>query len=262
MPAFKAVLRRLLRHSSSSPIPMETLEPRKLLSSGPTVTGVQLIGNVHNITSLVVTFNESLNPATAQDPQAILFGKPPPPGSDNGLSVGDFLPFLLAKPRPRTVIAGKIVFSSLTYNDANHSVTLVPLAPFRAERFMRVLRVKGTGAHVIKDVAGNVLNGGADTVIRWTPHQGKRVHYIDDDGEGVTFTLRGRGKLFTFTRRKGDPAPTIFIDGATAASVLTGKLVRGRSGDGVAHIAEIEGLGAVQNNVLNNPAFQVQAIQP
>lgn len=256
------VVRRLCRRGGAfGPNRVEALEPRSLLSGGPSVNSVELTGNVHNITGVVVTFNESLNPATAQDPQAFLFGKPPPPGSNNGFNLGDLLPFL-ARPHVRSVIAGKIQWSSVTYNDAAHSVTLTPIAPFKAERFMRVLRVKGTGTHVVKDAAGNALDGGADSVTRWSFHVGKQVHYIDNDGDAVTLTLRGRGKIYTFIRKSGDPDPTVFVDGVTPASRLTGTVRPGRGSDGAANIAEVEGLGSISTNLLNNPQFHVQSIEP
>jgi len=257
-----SVLRRLCRRGGAScSAGVEGLESRSLLSSGPAVSSVELVGNVHNITGVVVTFNESLNAATAQDPQAYLFGKPPPPKSNNGFSLGDLLPFA-AKPHVRSVVGGKIQFSSLTYNEASRSVTLTPVVPFKAERFMRALRVKGTGTHVVKDLAGNVLNGGADGVIRWSYHVGKQVTYRDNDGDVVTLTLRGRGRIYTFIRKAGDPDPTVFVDGATAASTLTGTVRRGRNSDGAANIAELEGAGVIHTNLLNNPQFHVQSTQP
>ena len=257
-----SVLRRLFRRGGAScSASVESLEPRSLLSSGPTVTSVEMVGNVHNITGVVVTFNESLNAATAQDPQAYLFGKPPPPSSNNGFNLGDFFPFA-AKPHVRSVVGGKIQFSSVTYNDASRSVTLTPVAPFKAERFMRALRVKGTGTHVVKDLAGNVLNGGADGVIRWSFHLGKQVIYRDNDGDVVTLTLRGRGRIYTFIRKTGDPDPTVFVDATTAASTLTGRIRRGRTSDGAANIAELEGAGGIHTNLLNNPQFRVESNQP
>lgn len=256
------VLRRLGRRCGACcPSPVEALEPRSLLSAGPSVSSVEIVGNVHTITGVVVAFNEALNPATAQDPQAFLFGKPPPPGSNNAFNLGDLLPFL-AKPHVRSVIAGKIQWSSVTYNDANHSVTLTPIAPFKAERFMRVLRVKGTGAHLVKDAAGNVLDGGADSVTRWSFHVGKLVHYTDNDGDAVTLTLRGRGKIYTFIRKSGDPDPTVFVDGVTPASRLTGAVRPRRGGDGAANIAELDGLGSISTNLFNNPKFRVQSVDP
>src|SRR5690348_16854323 len=132
------------RLNASQPKMIERLESRQLLSGGPVLTGVHLVGSVGAVTSIVLTFNESLDPATAQDPHAYTFGKPLPHSSESGPSLSDFLPFL-ARPKVRAIKHGKIQFASATYVDSNHSVTLAPYKPINARTFFRVLRVFGTG---------------------------------------------------------------------------------------------------------------------
>lgn len=245
---------------------IERLEPRQLLSAGPVLTGVHLVGGVGAVTSLVLTFNESLDPATAQDPHAYTFGKPLPHSSESGPSLSDFLPFL-ARPKVRAIKNGKIQFASATYDDANHSVTLAPYKPINARTFFRVLRVFGTGAHAVKDLAGNPLDGnsdgvgGDDAVVRWSMKHNARVSYRDGDGDRVNLVLRGRGSIFVFKSHTFFTGAWVFVDRPGSNTRLSGSVQPGPNGDGKAVIPELQGAGGIQNGLLNNPAFVVQTTQ-
>jgi len=258
MSYFRSDSRRPGRDKASSrQAAIEALESRKLLSAGPALTSVDVVGPIHSITGVVLTFNESLDTTTATDKQTFLFGKPTPVSSNNPFNLGDVLPFL-GRPKVRLVKLGKIQWSSTVYDDTSNTVTLTPIKPFNGAAFIRVLRVKGVGAHALKDTLGNVINNGVDVLILWSKHQGKQVRWVDAAGDHVTLSLRGRGQIYTFIRKFGDPDPTIFIDNATSSSVLTGT-VKGVAGSpGVANIAELAGVNGISTNLLNNPQFNVQ----
>lgn len=245
---------------------IEALEPRQLLSGGPVLTGVHLVGSVGAVTSIVLTFNESLDPATAQDPHAYTFGKPIPHSSESGPSLSDFLPFL-ARPKVRAIKGGKIQFASATYVDANHSVTLAPFKPINARAFFRVLRVFGTGAHAVKDLGGNPLDGnsdgvgGDDAVVRWTMKQNKGVRYRDAGNDHVTLNLRGPGRLYVFKCNTFFNGAWVFVDRPASRTILSGSVQQGANGDGKGVIPELEGAGGIQNELLNNPSFVIQSTE-
>lgn len=253
---------------------VEALEGRQLLSAGPVLTGVTLAGPVSAVNAVVLSFNEPLDPTGAQNLQAYAFGKVGPQNSDNGFSLGDLLPFSTTaasrsnavgastKSRPRLVKAGKIQFASAVYDNAARTVTLTPLAPFRAQAFFRVLRVKGTGANALHDASGNVLNGGVDQVLNWSMRQGKQVMYLDAAHNRVTLRLRGRGRLFVFLRRRADADPVIFLDSTNAGSTLSGTVKNHGQTGGLTPIAEIDGDPSLAASLQRNPSFQVQSVIP
>src|SRR5438105_1899894 len=125
----------------------DVLEDRRLLSGapGPVIVGLQLTGSVRAVTGVVVTFNESLDPAAAQDTQAYAFGRMLTK-KDDSVGIGDILPFL-SRPRVRAVKAGRVQIASAVYDDATHSVTLHPVAPFNANKFFKFFRASGQGTH-------------------------------------------------------------------------------------------------------------------
>jgi hypothetical protein len=270
MPFWRRIWKRLSLAARQTPgVAVEGLESRTLMSTGPLLTGVQLTGHLTAINAVVLTFNESLNPATAENPATYAFGRPPVGKSDDsGLSLSDFLPFRETGrvtpdiARPRLIRYGKIIFSSAVYNDANHTVTLTPVAPFKAQTWFRYLRLKGIGPLAIKDLNGNALNGGLDSVARWTVHPGKVYRYLDAARDKVTFRLTGPGKIVIFRRFGKNSNPTIFVDGATSASSLTGTVTNPRFAVPAIEVAQFEGGETVSNNLMNNPSFTVDATTP
>ena len=236
---------------------VESLESRQLLSTAPALTGMQLVGGVKTVSQVILTFNESLDPTTAQQPQSFIFGRIPPSAANNGVTVGDILGFL-AEPKPRAIKDGKVQWSSAVYDDTNHTVTLTAIKPFTATKYFRLLRVKGTGNDAVKDPQGDVLNNGQDTLIHWSYHNGQSIRWVDHDGDRVTLTLKGHGHIYGFYRKAGDPDPTIFVANTNAKSVLTGTVKQAVTGDGVAHIAQL--IGAPGNtNLFTSSQFVVSS---
>ena len=106
-----------------------------MLSTGPLITNVQMQGTIGSISAVVLTFNEPLDPTTAQNLAAYSFGKKPPPNAtdNSGLSVSDFFPFRYtghqraAVRKPQLVKKGRIIFSSAVYDSTADTVTLTPV---------------------------------------------------------------------------------------------------------------------------------------
>lgn len=264
MSNLKALPGRVRRVALESPSTIEPLEQRCLLSGGPVVTGVHFVGSARAVSAVVVSFNESLDPASAQDTQAYRFGRPLPHSSDSGPSLADFLPFL-GRPKVRLVKQGKIQFASATYDDSTRSVTLTPYKPFNGKRFIRVLRVIASGTHYVKDAAGNPVDGnsdgtgGDDAVVRWVSKQNKRVVYHDGNGNRVTLSLKGPGTLFVFKSTTFFSGTWAFVYRPSTRTILSGSVAQGPSGNGTTTIMELEGANAIHNNLLTNSQFVVQS---
>lgn len=252
-----------------SPRPLaQALEARRLLTAtSPLLTTIHVDGSVHRITAVVLSFDEGLNPATALNPNSYIFGKVPPAGTNNGITLGDVLGFLGYRARPGVVRPaafrnyvwvklGKIQWRDVTYSDATHSITLLPVKVFNGSAFFRMLRVTGTGSTALKDMAGNVFSGGSDAVMRWSFRTGKLLHYVDKDGDRVTISLKGPGVISSFVRKIGESRPTILISGTSRKSVLTGKIVQSQFGDGNTVIEQLSG-STVKNNIVGNSHFLV-----
>jgi hypothetical protein len=247
---------------------VQALEARQLFTvTSPLLTTIHVDGSVHRISAVVLSFDESLNPVSASDPNSYIFGKVPPPSKDDGITLGDVLGFLTVKAKPGVirpdafrsqvwVKLGKIQWRAVDYNDATRSVTLLPVKVFNGAPFFRMLRVRGTGIDAIKDMDGNVFSGGNDAVMRWLFRTGKVLRYTDQDGDRVTLTLKGPGTLSSFLRRIGEPRPTVLVSGTTSKSVLTGTIVQSRLGDGHTSLEQLSG-STVKNNIFGSSHFTV-----
>jgi hypothetical protein len=251
--------------SASHPPLVERLEGRRLLSGGPRLLGVTLQGSATACTGIVMKFNEALDPTSAQDIHAYSVGRVTQgSNSSNGFP---FLPFL-ARPKVSPYKNNKVVITSAVYDDATQTVTLVPSAPFKAWKFFRTIRVKGIGAHIVKDAAGNPFDGkgigaASDLVFTYVYHHGKHVSFRDGDGDVVHLDLKGPGEIFLIQQPHKNPSPMVFMSGTTIAkSVLTGTVRKTHTGDGTVVLAELEGTNSVQTNLLTNPVFSVQLVEP
>lgn len=290
MPLFNSPRRRppgaRARESRNSARPMfEPLEHRTLLSasaspavdataagtSGPQIVAVHVIGPPSDATGVVVTFNEAMDPATAQDKASYVLVKHINKDSqDNGGGFFD-IPFT-DNTTPASSELVKIHFSSAVYDDATHSVTLTPKHTFEIRRRFRILRVAGKGDHAITDTAGMALDGnydglpGGNAALKYKSHRGHFVNIKDVDGDHLKLQLSGPGQiLLTQRRRHPDPAGAlVFLLGTNAnQSTLTGKVkISKKGGDGIVPLAELTGVSAAQVNILNDPSIPIGMTQP
>lgn len=265
MSQFRSLLQRLFGREKPSPRRplVERLESRELFATGPQLTDIHLTGTVRAVTSVVLSFDQSLDPTSAQTIQAYQFGRVIPSNSNdtNGFSLGNLLGFL-AQPKAPLIKNYKVQFTSAAYDDASHTVTLTPLRPFNAITWFRIVRVFGTGNNAVKDPLGEPLNGGANTYVHWFAHIGKTFTYRDSDNDLVTLRLRGPGQIIAFLQTNSDHAPTVFVTGGNARSFLTGNVIQAQTGDGVAIIPELQGVGTIQTDVTTNPMFDVLSTEP
>jgi hypothetical protein len=250
--------RRAATETVRTPASIEGLERRTLLSAGPVLTGIRVLGPVAKAHGIVLSFDSSLDMASAQDTSNFVFGHATSSSSDNGIDLGTILGFLAVRKGP-AVKNGKVQFLGAAYDDTNHTVTLTPVKAFNVWRFFRILRVKGTGKDPVTDLAGNPLNGGTDTVLHWKPLRGKTINYSDVDGDRVTIKLKGPGTLYAFFHKSGDPFPSIFVMNTNAKSSLTGTVVQSPTGNGIAHIAQLSGSIPANTNMFSNTQIDVQS---
>ena len=247
---------------------IESLESRVCLSVGPIITSINVVGSPKAVTSVVIGFNEPLNPATAQNVSAYSLGKPPVVHTSSGTDIpwGSIFGFRYpmqheaAGHRPKLVRNGKIQMASAVYDATANTVTLTPLAPFKAQHYFRYFRVKGTGVNAIQDTSGIPLDGGVDIVARWNVHQGRTIHYKDPVHDHVTLKLKGPGKLMVFTLGSSkDANAVIFVEGGTAATTLSGSVKNTTEIFPSVHIAEIEGANGITDNLLTSKVFNTSA---
>jgi hypothetical protein len=274
-------LRRLLtRHRScatdmTTPARIEGLERRSLLSgtmtdappvsaaeepdvTGPMVVKEQLIGSdPRNVTGVVVTFNEPLDEASAENLRHFRVGT----RTDRRQRAFDDNRF-------RGNRRGLVRFESAVYDPANFTVTLTAFEPFNITRRFRTIRVLGRETLAVRDVAGNALDGdgngtpGGDSVQQYTFRRAARVSYGELDGDNVSLSLKGGGLLWVIRKTsdgkvlaRGD-ALRVFIDRADpASSILTGR-VSGK-GNGVAVIEELVNTSTAQLQIAADPAFEI-----
>ena len=271
MSYLRSLLKRLFRREPA-PVPrhrrplIEGLESRDLFSTGPQLMDIHLTGTVRAVTGVVLSFDQPLDPTAAQSIQAYQFGRVIPASSSDssGLSIGNIIGglFGLAKPKTPLIKNYKVQFTSATYDDASRTVTLTPVRAFNAVTWFRILRVYGTGSSEITDPSGNPLNGGSNTYVHWFPYIGKTFTYRDSDNDMVTLRLKGPGQMFVFMQTNTDHAPTIFINGGTAKSFLTGRVIQSQIGDGIAIIPEVQGVGTIQTDLMTNGMFDVLSTEP
>jgi hypothetical protein len=260
MPVFKFARRRLSKSDNKVRSPfIERLESRQLLSAGPALTGIRILGPVAKAYGVVLTFDSSLDTASAQNTASYIFGHATHSSSDNGIDLGTILGFLALHKTP-AIRNGKVQFLGAHYDDTTHSVTLTPVKAFNVWRFFRILRVVGTGSTPIEDLNGNALNGGGDTVLHWNRDRGKVLRYSDSDGDRVVIRLKGPGKLYGFFHKSGDPFPSIFVTQTKPGKgSLIGTVQTSPTGDGIAHIAQLSGALPVTTNMFSNTQIDVQS---
>ncbi len=195
----------------------------------PQVTGLNWHGTATAITSIVLSFSEPLQAASASDPagyQLVDLGTSGLANPSSGLAIG---------------------FSSPVYNAATDTVTLFPVQPLAAGHFYRI-QVDGTGVAPISDLAGNLL-AGAGAGMTGTNYmaligQGTTLKYFDQTGNLVTVKVTGGGYLDEVRDPTGNGLVLTLEDGIAHKTVLSGTVARTKGkGRGVTTLGSIGGLG-------------------
>ena len=258
--------------------PVEALETRRLLSgdmvpldvapdtAGPQLVRLHLVGPHHAVTQLVLTFNEPLDPATAQDADAYqVLRRIHREEDDDGLIDNPF-----DDDGSSTDIV-RVRFASVVYDDAARTVTLNAAEPFRADKRFRNFRIAGRGERALRDPSGNLLDGDSDgtagdpLVMTFKSRRGRRLTLRDTDGDRATLRLTRPGRMISILhrRRRVPPDPLIFLDGTRPGdSTLRGTVRPGRRGDGAVDIEQITGIAGANVTFLSDPAFRIGITQP
>lgn len=262
---------------------IEPLETRRLFAAGPVPLGAtvtdttgprvvreQLIGPNKAVTQIVLTFSESLDPATAQDVRAYAVSRTRHIENDDDDEGGGFFDSPIGGGGDgggTDTVFRRLRFESAVYDDAAKTVTITTNNAFNAEKRFRRLRVNGTGERAIRDVAGNRLDPAEDrhngnALIRFNPQKGKRLTLKDADGDRLSLRVKGPGKMVTLVHKKNAPDPLIFLEETRAdRTVIDGTVKQGNNGDGAFDIAQIVGTSSAQLPFLTDPAFRIAMTQ-
>jgi hypothetical protein len=199
------------------------------MDPGPLVTDARISPDAarNAIANIVLTFDEALAPATANNPASFMLhtiGKDKRPGTSDDVMLD---------------------VATAAYDDARRTVTLTPQTrkPLKLNQFIRVT-AKGTGG--VTNLGGAALDGDANNApggdFTRSLGLGTKLSFIDPTGDTVALTLKKGGLIELSLPSTGDP--TVRLLGTVAGtSTLTGSVKKPRTGggDGRATIASIAG---------------------
>jgi hypothetical protein len=134
-----------------------------------------------------------------------------------------------------------------SYDPGNNTLTLNSRRAMRPNGFYQLVAT-GNAAQgesgALLDGAGTGTEG---SIYSYYFGNGKRLEYVDRDGNRVVLVLRGPGRM-SLSRTADGQGQNLALTGVTAASVLSGSVHATRmGGSGVTTLATISGLGAAAN---------------
>lgn len=202
----------------------------------PQVTGLSWSGWAGAISSLTLGFSAPLDPAYATS---------------------------AANYRLLDAATGRsLAIASIIYNPANFSVTVVPQAAIPSGHYDQI-QVIGAGPGGIRDLAGNLLDGGG-TGAPGSNYaalfaQGKQLSYVDNGGNRVKLRLKGMGYLEQVLTSYGEGVTLNLAGMIPHRTTLTGKILHRRGGTGQTMLGTIGGLGQFGDVkiLLKTPPFRV-----
>ena len=213
--------------------------------SGPLVKNVihviskDLESGVETISGVVIEFDKLLDPATASalSNYAVSLA-----GTDGKFGTPDDV---------------SVPISSAVYDPDRLTVTLTPLTPLATGQFVRVDVNPVQAPDGVKDLAGNLLDGGlyASPCCGFSVAmaRGRNLAYTDGDGSQVNLALSGPGILDASLDLTTNTAKHVRVLGAVARQTGLGGFVSG--GDGQASLPLISGMAGVSLGL--PPEFQV-----
>jgi hypothetical protein len=213
--------------------------------TGPRLLRIGLTGPSRGITGAVLHFNEDLRRGLARKSAQLLV--------------------LCVRRRERRQ---RIALGSAVYDPVTRTVTLTAREPFGQTQFTRLqINVRGNRGG-LTDLRGNLLDGepdgepGGDAVFWFRVFSGTSVTFTDLDGDQVTLTITGGGRLdgiVPIRTQRRQLTQFWILDPIALRSTLNGT-VRPR-GDGIVVIAEIIGLDKKEfTPLLTNPSFRVNML--
>ena len=270
---------------------IETLEQRRLFSGGadeiastsslspaaisvtadgadvtpPKVIAVRIAGTPGETTAVVVTFSESLDSAQAQRVGAYRISRQ---HSEDDSGFFD-------TPFNDDSSGGQqsIKLDAANYDDATHTVTLVPHETFKGQKRFRRLRINADPGIGVTDVAGNLLDGdddgqpGGRAFYKLRFNESRSISYQEADGDRVKLRVTGPGKVSVLRRLDnqkrmiGGAAQAILSEDTSSSTVLSGTVKRARGGDGIATIDVLSNAGAATIEIAQDPAFAIGVIE-
>ena len=237
----------------------EPLEPRRLMASVGPVVAQQFIGTGDSVTSVVLTFDVPLDPATATNPAAYRFVRKFQVDDEGGF-------FGSGNDGVEESDSSRIPVIAAVYDSVANQVTLTPRGPFKLGRSFTIIQVQGNGDDAVRTATGENIDGdgnrrpGGDVVLRYRAATKKSFSYREADGDRVTFKVTGPGEILYFFAKRQRSSPSLFLRTPEASTSLDATVKLARRGDGVIDIAQISDLGDAQVPALTNPLLRIRPI--
>lgn len=192
--------------------------------TGPVIADLRFVLVKNKPTGLVLSFNEDLAAATAQNTanySFMLAGKDKKPGT------ADDIPAPLA---------------SAVYNSTDDTVTLTPTntKALKLNQFMRGQVTQG-----ITDLSGNPLTGITEANFAI----GTSIKYTDSQGDSVSLSLKKGGLMRFFIGDDMDGVQLDVLSAVPGVSVLSGKVKRGKASPPADGVATLDVLGSLSGAV-------------
>jgi hypothetical protein len=148
---------------------------------------------------------------------------------------------------------------AVDYDAATHAVTVKAGKALKAGAFYQLV----VNPDLVHNMGGKALDGAGDgtegSALVVTFGQGKRLKYVDHNGDNVLLALKGPG-VMQLVRTADGEGDRLTLSGTTAATKLTGLVRAGRlGGDGHTTLNAIEGL-APATSLLSLEQFLVGAV--
>lgn len=225
------------------------------------VIAQEFVGTVEQITSVVLTFDRALDPASAQNPAAFrMIEKFRKDDSDGGFFDGE---------DDSDVDSDRIRIESAAYDPAANTVTLTPRNAFDLSRHFTVIVVRGRGPNAVLEAGGAELDGdgngrpGGDAVLRFKAAAKKTLSFRDADGDRARLKVEGPGRIFYLAPKFGRSTPSVFLrDTSSTSTLLSGTVKKARNGDGVADLAQLNGVSSAFQTIATDPAFRIRSVVP
>jgi hypothetical protein len=229
---------------------------------GP-VVAQHFVGTQESVTAVVLTFDVPLDPASAQNVSAYKMVRKSRSGGDIEFGLGGF-----GEGDSETDIS-RIGIETASYDAVANTVTLTTKRAFELRKDFTVVQIFARGKNPLMTTAGTPIDGdgngkaGGDLLLRYKARANKVFKFKEADGDRVTLRVEGGGHMLFFLPIRGRSAPAIFMrETNPTSSVLTGTVVKGKNGDGVADIAQISAASTAQIAIQTDPAFRIRTITP
>jgi uncharacterized repeat protein (TIGR01451 family) len=200
----------LLATADTATLTIQDVNPNTTM---PQVTGLQWTGSAQSIASLVLSFNEPLATATANNVSNYSLVDI---GRDGIFGTSD---------------DSTVPISSATYNASNWTVTLVPGSALSLNQFYHI-SVNGTPTNGITNIAGTELAGAGPSLIGtdYTAMfgQGTKLTYVDTSQNKVTLTIKKGGYLDAVVSGAAETGQLVVVGEVPHHTVVSGSVKKAK----------------------------------